>query len=66
MAGPVGAVSQLAAAGNEVLLEKAGGWIINRANKKRIRLHRKGGVYIWKMWVPADNEEASGFTRQGS
>ena len=74
---PLIAVSHLSEAGNEVVLKKHGGEVINEKSGKRIKLQRKGGVYIMRMWVPqkkdtADNtgdnitkSGASGFPRPG-
>ena len=74
---PLIAVLHLPEAGNEVVLKKHGGEVINEKSGKRIKLQRKGGVYIMRMWVPqkkdtADNSGdnitksgASGFPRPG-
>jgi hypothetical protein len=62
---PLVAVSQLAAAGNKVVLEKDGGVIRHLKTGREIRLGRKGGVYILKMYIDADRGASSGFTRPG-
>jgi hypothetical protein len=59
---PLVAVSQLAAAGNRVELNKDGGSITNLKTGKSIALVRKGGVYILSMLVAA---RVLDFPRQG-
>jgi hypothetical protein len=49
---PLIAVSHLSAAGNHVTFTKTGGEIVNVENGKRIKIQRKGGVYILRMWIP--------------
>ena len=71
------AVTQLAEGNNDVVLRKKGGAIINRVTKKSIKLIRRGGTYILRMWVwmppdqaanavqsDGDPGAAPGFTRQ--
>ena len=60
---PLIAVSQLAAAGNEVTLDKNDGVIRCKGTGRTIKLERKGGVYILRMWVASSG--ASDFTRPG-
>ena len=52
---PLIAVSQLAAAGNDVILKANGGYVTNIKSGKSIKLLRKGGVYILRMWVADSN-----------
>ena len=66
-------VSHLSASGNKVVLERDGGEIVHEKSGRRIRIHRKGGVYVVRMWVaaaPAAEEQgtkgASGFPRPGA
>ena len=54
---PLIVVSQLAAAGNKVVLGHKGGYILNDATKKTIKLLRKGGVYILRMWIQDGEKE---------
>ena len=73
---PLIAVSHLAAAGHRVVLGKDGGEVVHTGSGRRIQIHRKGGVYIMKMWIPAtaskgqqgqrDSRKASGFPRPGA
>ena len=63
----------MSASGNRVTLEKDGGEIVHVSSGRKIQVHRKGGVYVVKMWVPAtaakgkqDAREASGFPRPGA
>ena len=60
------AVTELNDAGNDVVLSKSGGEIVNVATRKRIALQRRRGVYIVKMWIPCDETQASVFPRQGA
>ena len=60
---PLIAVSQLAAAGNTVTLEKDSGTIRHNITGKTIKLDRRGGVYTMKMCV--SDGGASDFPRPG-
>ena len=51
---PLIAASQLARAGNRVILEDDGGRIVNKKTGKTISLLRRGGVYIMRMRVATD------------
>ena len=70
---PLIAVTHLSACGNRVILGKDGGVIEHERTGRKIKIHRKGGVYVMRMWVPAATsakEEstkatASGFPRPG-
>lgn len=60
------AVTELNDAGNDVVLSKHGGEIINVASGKRVALQRKGGVCVVKMWIKNnDQTTASDFPRPG-
>ena len=74
---PLIAVTHLSACGNRVTLGKDGGFIEHESTGRRIKIHRKGGVYIMRMWIPASASgaagncqgarvRASGFPRPGS
>ena len=65
---PLIAVSHLSAAGNKVIFTKAGGEIVNIASGKKIKIQRKGGVYVLRMWVPGPTtpSKASTFARPAS
>ena len=73
---PLIAVSHLAASGHRVVLGKDGGEVVHAATGRKIQIHRKGGVYIMKMWIPTvapkgqqgqqGSREASGFPRPGA
>ena len=65
---PLIAVSHLSAAGNKVIFSKTGGEIVNGATGKKIKIQRKGGVYVLRMWVPGatTTSKASTFTRPAS
>ncbi len=47
---------------------KTGGEIVNIASGKKIKIQRKGGVYVLRMWVPgpATPSKASPFARLAS
>jgi hypothetical protein len=66
---PLIAVSHLSEAGNDVILNKSGGKVVNLKTGKTIAVHRKGNLYVLRMWVkktPAKGVgEASVFPRQG-
>ena len=68
---PLIAATQLAEAGNEVILHKRDGVIRNIRTKKEIKLQRRGGVYILKMWIRdtehqnGEKSEPAGFPRPG-
>ena len=49
---PLIAVSHLSAAGNKVVLGKDGGEVVHEGTGRRIKVLRKGGVYVMRMWVP--------------
>ena len=65
---PLIAVSHLSAAGNKVIFTKPGGEIVNIASGKKIKIQRKGGVYVLRMWVPGPTTpgKASTFARPAS
>lgn len=58
VAQPLIAASQLASAGNEIVLSKSHGLIKNFKTGKTTRLHRRGGLYILRMWVDEDPDDA--------
>ena len=65
---PLIAVSHLSEAGNEVRLWKTGGEVTHLASGRKIKIQRKGGVYVMRMWVyPADKESdaSASFPRPG-
>ena len=51
---PLVSASQLAAAGNRVVFSNRGGEIINEKSGKRTALHKRGGIYVLRMWIPAN------------
>ena len=64
---PLLAVSSLAAAGNQVILNDHGGGIRNPGGRET-RIQRRGGTYILRMWVPdprPSSSTAAPFTRPG-
>ena len=70
---PLIAASHLTEAGNKVSLWKTGGEVMNIATGKKIKVQRRGGIYVLRMWIPpeaksnaASAANASVFPRQGS
>ena len=49
---PLISASQLAAAGNQVVFSKRGGEIIHEKTGRRTKLHKRGGIYVLRMWIP--------------
>jgi hypothetical protein len=47
--------SQLAASGTNVVIDRAGGRIVNETTGRTMRLAHRGGVYVLKMRVLVDN-----------
>ena len=63
---PLVAVTRLSACGNKVILGKDGGYIEHEGPGRKIRIHRKGGVYVMRMRASASaSGAASGFPRPG-
>jgi len=64
---PLISVTYLTKAGNKVVLGENGGEIINEKTGRKVKIQRKGGVYVLRMWVPraAEGKKASGFPRPG-
>jgi hypothetical protein len=55
--------SQLAVSGNSVVIDKSGGRIVNEKTGRTMKLVRRGGVFILRMWLLAT--PSPGFTGQG-
>ena len=69
---PLIAVSHLSMANNRVVLERDGGEIVHKVTAHKIKVLRKGGVYVVRMWVPqrktqetGGSQEAQGFQGPG-
>jgi hypothetical protein len=62
---PLISASQLAASGNSVVFDQRGGRIVNTKSGRSMALHRRGGVYILKMWVKVHGVPARDFPGQG-
>ena len=62
---PLISASQLALAGNDVVFNTFGGKIVNTSTRKVIKLVKRGGVYLLRMWVRDQQYEPAGFPRQG-
>ena len=60
---PLISASQLAASGHSVVFNQQGGMIIHKQNGRRTVLHKRGGIYVLRMWVPENPEQ--GFAGQG-
>ena len=63
---PLIAVSYLTAGGNEVIFEKDGGRVVHKETGRSIKIQRKGGVYVMRMWVPPRRETSQGGGRGAS
>ena len=66
---PLIAVSHLSEAGNDVMLGKRGGKIVNLKTGQTTNIERKGNLYVLKMLLPAEHvkakDNASVFPRPG-
>ena len=51
---PLISASQLAASGNNVVFSKTGGTIVHEQSGRRTTLHKRGGIYVLRMWLPTD------------
>ena len=60
---PLISASQLAASGNSVVFNQQGGTIVHEKSGRRTVLHKRGGIYVLRMWVPENLEQ--GFAGQG-
>ena len=60
---PLVSASQLAASGNSVVFNKHGGAIVHEQSGKRTLLHKRGGIYVLRMWIPTDSDQS--FTGRG-
>ena len=57
---PLLSVSQVIAAGGEVVFKKGGSYIQEAGGKQRIGLEQRGGLFVLKMWVPRDQSHFHG------
>ena len=46
-----------------MVFSQQGGTIVHEKKGKRTVLHKRGGIYVLRMWVPENPEQ--GFARQG-
>ena len=60
---PLISASQMAASGNSVVFNQQGGTIVHEKSGRRTVLHKRGGIYVLRMWVPESPEQ--GFAGQG-
>jgi hypothetical protein len=60
---PLISATQLAAAGNSIVINGSGGKIVNDKSGKIMKLVRRGGVLVLRMRIPTDG--GSGFPGQG-
>ena len=60
---PLISASQLAAFGNNVIFNKAGGTIVHEQSGRKTLLHKRGGIYVLRMWIPTS--PAQGFAGRG-
>jgi len=59
---PLIPASQLAASGNSVVFNQQGATIVHEKSGRRTVLHKRGGIYVLRMWVPGSPEQ--GFAGQ--
>ena len=57
---PFISASQLAGLGSSVLFNDKGGEIATLATGKRTALHRRGSIYVLRMWVLVDPQDFLG------
>ena len=57
---PLMSVAKLVATGNTVVFTKSGSYIENDATAERTWLREEGGMYMARLWIPA-NPAAAGF-----
>ena len=55
---PLISASQLAASGNNVVFNKKGGTIVHEQSGKSTLLHKRGGIYVLRMWIPTDSDQS--------
>ena len=60
---PLISASALAASGNNVVFSKSGGSIVHEQSGRTTQLHKRGGIYVLRMWIPASPEQ--GFAGRG-
>ena len=60
---PLISASQLAASGNSVVFNQQGGTIVHEKSGRRTVLHKRGGIYVLRMWIPENLEQ--GFAGPG-
>ena len=60
---PLISASQRAASGHRVVFSQQGGTIVHEKSGRRTVLHKRGGIYVLRMWVPENPEQ--GFAGQG-
>ena len=53
----LGAVKPLCAAGNKVVFDDEGSYILNKATGKITKMEEKRGVYVIRVWVPKGRGE---------
>ena len=54
---PLISASQLAASGHRVVFSKTGGEIVLETCGRRTALHKRGGIYVLRMWIPENPEQ---------
>ena len=54
---PLISTSQLAASGHRVVFNEKGGEIIYEKSSRHTALHKRGGIYVLRMWIPESPEQ---------
>jgi hypothetical protein len=57
---PLLSASQLAASGNSVIIDRSGGKIVNDKSGRVMKLVKRGGVYVLRMWVASSAQDFPG------
>ena len=55
---PLLSVSRMVAAGNTVVIDDSGSYVVHKESGEWIPLVERGGVYTLKMWIPKNQTES--------
>ena len=58
---PLLSVAQMVQKGNKVVFSSQGSYVENSKTKERLALEQKGGLFMFKMWIPREeNQQRAG------
>ena len=60
---PLSSVRRITEAGNRVVFEQDGGYILNYETQSVTPIRMENGVYVWDLWISAPADRVEGFTR---